>query len=480
MKVDKAVVLGAGPAGLAAAYDLVVRCGVECVVLEREDSPGGLCRTFERGGYRFDIGPHRFFTKNPRVDALWREVLGERFRERQRKTRIHYKGVFFDYPLKPFDVALKLGLFRSSAAAASYLKRRILPLRPEDSFETWVRNRFGDVLYNIFFKSYTRKVWGVEPSLIDAEWAAQRIRALSLGKILKETLTKLGNSSHASLISKFHYPDNGAGEMYRAMADKIVDKGSRILYGHTATGVELDSTGRVSAVLFQKKDGSDGRIDLRRGASLVSSAPLDELAVFLATAGAGDAAANAAAGLKYRSLVTVDIASKQRSTEDDNWIYLNSDEVKAGRMSLFHNWSPAMVPSNDASAIGLEYFVDEGDSVWNASEDELRTMATRDLATAGISGSPDGKPEIMVVKYSKAYPCYFGDYKERLAVIKNAIADAGNIIPIGRYGQFRYNNMDHSIETGLLAAEVVMGSNKDPWAVNEDAEYHEESCKARK
>ena len=466
------VALGAGPAGLAAAYDLSVRHGVKCLMVERKACAGGLCETIERGGFRFDIGPHRFFTKNTRVEALWSEVLGDDFIERPRKTRIHYEDVFFDYPLKPFDVAWKLGLIRSAGAALSYFKRHLFPLSPEDGFENWVRNRFGDTLYEIFFEGYTRKVWGVDPSSIDAEWAAQRIRALSLGKMLWQIVSP--SPKHASLVSKFHYPRLGAGMMYETMARKIEESGSRILLEREVSGLELDGDGCVEAVSFSSPEGGNKRVEVGKEGWVVSSVPLDCLARFLAEAGDFPGLAEAASNLRYRSLVTVEVAASKRPPVDDNWIYLNSDDVRAGRMSLFHNWSPEMVPSPDAASICLEYFVDEGDEIWNASDERLFSMAMDDLSKLGFAKDVPDDSQFAVVRYSKAYPCYFGEYKKNLAAIRKAVDSVPNLIPVGRYGQFRYNNMDHSVETGLIAAEMVMGAERDPWAVNEDAEYHEE------
>lgn len=461
------VIIGAGPAGLAAAYELSVRNDIKCTIFEKSSQTGGLSKTVQHNGYRVDIGPHRFFTKNQRVEKLWNKVLDNDFMFCERKTRIYYNNIFFNYPLKAIEIPLKLGLFKTIQIGISYIKRHLSPLKPEDNFESWVRNRFGDMLYDIFFHEYTKKVWGVEPKKIDAEWAAQRIRSLSLGKVILDALNLISKGRQTSLISSFRYPRLGAGQMYEAMADKITESGSEIIFESDVTGIHIDDK-EVAGVKVKTRDSEKNF----PADYLISSMPLDELVLAFDDT-TNDTSKKAAKELKYRSLVTVDLMFDSKIPPEDHWIYLNSSDVEAGRMNLFHNWSPEMVPSADKSSISLEYFCNEGDEIWNADDDKLYKKALNDITK--IRFMEDLKTvDHCIVKYRKAYPCYLGNYESSLKVIRQKLDSIKNISAVGRYGQFRYNNMDHSIETGLLAAQRCMGKNVNPWAVNEEAEYHEE------
>ena len=466
------IIIGAGPAGLAAAYELSVRNGVKCVVLEKSERVGGLSATIERNGYRMDIGPHRFFTKNDEVSKLWREVLRGDFAELERLTRIYYENIFFSYPLKAGEIPFKLGLPRTAMVGISYLKRHLLPIRPEDDFESWVRNRFGDALYDIFFKDYTRKVWGVDPRKIDAEWAAQRIRSLSLGKVVADMLN-ISKRKQTSLISRFEYPKLGAGQMYEAMAAKIADSGSEIIIGAKVVKISPENDGTIVVSAEIASEDGDGKIETRefRAEHVVSSMPLDELARMVA--GVDGDTLTSAGDLSYRSLVTVNLMFGARPPVRDHWIYLNSADVKAGRMDFYHNFSDSMAPDTDSAVVALEYFCDPDDDIWLAKDERMVELAKTDIAK--IDFMKGFEPvDAQVIRYPKAYPCYFGEYKRNLKRVRKFLAEIGGLIPVGRYGQFRYNNMDHSIATGLLAARKVMGERTNPWRVNEDAEYHEE------
>lgn len=460
------VIIGAGPAGLAAAYKLAVENGKQCVILEKSSSIGGLCETVKYHGYRMDIGPHRFFTKNQNVSELWQKVLGDDFKLCERQTRIYYNNIFFNYPLKPTEIPFKLGLLQSFYVGMSYIKRHLFPIRPEDNFNSWVRNRFGDRLYDIFFHDYTKKVWGIEPEDINADWAAQRIRSLSLAKVVFDMLKLLGKGNQTSLISQFYYPRLGAGQMYEAMAEKIEQAGVEIIFNAKVTDINIEN-GKAGEVIYVK----DGKNEKVAAQNVISSMPLDELA--LAINNSTEKVQKAAEDLTYRSLVTVDLMFDDKIPVNDHWIYLNSPDVKAGRMNLFQNWSKDMMPAENHSCISLEYFCFESDPEWKADDKTLFELARQDLNKIDFMKGLEPCDQT-VVRYSKAYPCYFGHYMEDLKTIRNHIDSIGNVIPVGRYGQFRYNNMDHSIETGLLAARKVMGENVNPWAVNEEAEYHEE------
>jgi protoporphyrinogen oxidase len=412
-----------------------------------------------------DIGPHRFFTKNEEVSELWRSVLGDEFKICERITRIYYENIFFNYPLTASEIPFKLGLPRTAMVGLSYLKRHLVPLKPEDDFESWVRNRFGDALYDIFFKEYTTKVWGVDPKKIDAEWAAQRIRSLSLGKVIADML-KISNKKQTSLINSFEYPELGAGQMYEAMAAKIAESGSEFIHDAEVVKISIDSDGEtvVSARIA-------GELCEFRANHVVSSMPLDELALSIDSI--DSETSTAAENLSYRSLVSVNLMYDAKPSVSDHWIYLNSGDVKAGRMDLYHNFSATMAPSANSAVIALEYFCDPDDNIWTAPNEQMVDTAVADMTKIDFMNNLKPIDE-KVVRYPKAYPCYFGDYKRNLKKVREFLNANSSIIPVGRYGQFRYNNMDHSIATGLLAARKIMGENADPWSVNEDAEYHEE------
>jgi len=471
------VIVGAGPAGLAAAHGLCQRGGA-CLVLEQGDGPGGLSRTLEHGGWRADLGGHRFFSRNRRIVELWGEMLpsGEML-TRRRASSIYYAGRFFSYPLRPAEVLRALGPANALRIGASYLHRRLAPLRPEDRFDSWVRNRFGDRLYEIFFRGYTRKVWGREPATIDAAWARQRIRSLTLGGALRQALGIGPRQAATSLIGAFAYPRLGPGQMYQAMADRIRAAKGRIAYRHHVRRIRWQAEGdrpRVEAVI---SDAPDGPCE-HPCAALVSSMPLDELVAALDPAPPAAVLA-AAKALAYRSFVSVNLVYPRQPERQDQWLYLNSDDVAAGRCQFYHNWSPDMAPpGNDGACLGFEYFCDQDDATWGMAEADLLRLAEADAARLPFLRGMrpvDG----FVGRYAKAYPCYFDDYARAVALIRDFLAGFGNLIPVGRYGQFRYNNMDHAIETGLLAARRLQGEDVDPWAVNEEGLYHEEEGERR-
>lgn len=468
----KVIIAGAGPAGLAAAYTLSRQYGQPCMILEKNSVPGGLSKTVYWNGFRADIGGHRFFTKNDGVMKLWKDVLGEEFTPHKRISRIYYENIFFQYPLKPTEIPIKLGIIKSAKIAFSYFVRRLFPIKPENNFEDWVKNRFGEVLYEIFFKTYTEKIWGIHPSKISAEWSAQRIKALSLPKVIADTLGLSRKNKQTSLISEFHYPRYGPGQMYDKMAELIMDSGSEILYNSKLEEIHISKSTplKVESVLVKDKTGKIKEIATDY---LISSIPIDELIKSMSPE-PDKKVVQAAQNLKYRSILTINLIYNARIPCKDNWIYLNSDNVKAGRVQFYHNWSEDMVPSPDMSCIGLEYFCDENDNLWNSSDEELYNLALKDSCNLEFLRGYDPS-DFFIAKYPKAYPCYINDYKENLEIIKEFLSGIPNLISIGRYGQFRYNNMDHSIETGILAARSIQGEKINTWAVNEDAIYLEDS-----
>jgi protoporphyrinogen oxidase len=458
-------VLGAGPAGLTAGY-VLARAAQSVVVFEADQQVGGLARTVERDGYRFDLGGHRFFTKSEEVQALWHEVLGDELLLRSRLSRIFWRERFIDYPLRLPDVIRKVGPVELSRCATSYLAavaRSRRRTRPAETFEEWVCARFGRRLYELFFRAYTEKVWGVPPSEIRAEWAAQRIRTLTFSRVLRAALLKDGADVH-SLIEQFHYPRLGPGQMWEAMATEIVGAGGQLRLGSKVTRIELHG-GRVRAV-----HAGGERVAV---AEVISSLPLRDIVAIADPPPPAEVLA-AAHGLRYRELVTVALVVRGDDLFPDNWIYIHDPEVGVGRIQNFRAWSEAMVPDPARTCVGLEYFCFEGDKLWSASDEALVERATGELDRIGLAARSRVE-QGYVVRVPKAYPIYDGRYEERVGTVRAWLETITNLQQIGRNGLHRYNNSDHSMLTALRAVENLrQGSAHDLWAVNSDGGYHEE------
>jgi protoporphyrinogen oxidase len=465
------VIAGGGPAGLTAALELV-RLGRPAVVYERDRVVGGLSRTVEYRGYRFDIGGHRFFTRVPLVEEIWRELLDGDLLERPRLSRIHYRGAFFDYPLKPLRALRGLGPIEAGRVVASYLAARLAPDPDERSFEAWVSNRFGRRLFEIFFKTYTEKVWGIPCREIDAAWAAQRIRNLDLARALWSALKPAGRGGEvvASLIDRFHYPRLGPGQMWERCRDVLAEAGVATHLGNRVAAVHLEGS-RVAAVTVEDAEGRRTRRPL---AHFVSSMPLPELVGMLDPAPPA-AVAEAAGRLRFRDFLTVVLVVERAAVFPDNWIYVHAPEVAVGRIQNFKNWSPEMVPDPSRTALGLEYFVQEGDASWRAPDAELVERAKGELALLGLA-RPEEVVDGTVVRMPKAYPVYDGGYREALARVREHLDGIANLHPVGRNGQHRYNNQDHSMLTGIFAARNVAGAGLDLWSVNVEDRYLEEGA----
>jgi len=459
-----AVIIGAGPAGLTAALELS-KSGVPCIVLESSAVPGGLAKTDEYKGYRFDIGGHRFFTKVRVVEQLWHELMGSDFLERRRLSRIYYRGKYFKYPLEPLDALRGLGLWNAAACGFSYLFARLFPVRPELTFNAWVSNRFGRRLFKIFFESYTEKVWGIPCTEISAEWAAQRIKGLDAISLIKNML--FGNSKEKSkvvktLIDSFHYPRLGPGMMWEKCVERIEALNSRICFRSHVDRIVWEP-GRVLAI------EADGR--RYEGSHFISTMPIQQLIRALDPAPPAEVL-RAASAFRYRDFLTVALVVKQRDMFPDNWIYIHEPGVKVGRIQNFKNWSPEMVPDPETTCLGLEYFCFEGDGLWASSDAELCSLATNELAQLGIA-SADQVTDGTVVRERKAYPIYDENHQRGLKVLRDFLPTLPNLQLVGRNGMHRYNNQDHSMLTGLLAARNILGAHYDLWKVNVDSEYHE-------
>ena len=464
---DRTVIIGGGPAGLTAAY-LLSKKGHEVVVFEGEDILGGISQTAQYKGFRFDIGGHRFFTKIEPVNELWREVLGNDFISVPRLSRIHYRGTFFHYPLKPANALFGLGLVDSVRIVMSYLRWHFRPHAQEDNFEEWVTNRFGKRLYEIFFKTYTEKVWGMPCTEIRAEWAAQRIKGLSLARaILQAASVNKRSTKIKSLINEFQYPRLGPGQMWEACADKIRAMGNEVHLGHYVQEVICEN-GRVSAVRVESSDGEK----VVACDHVISSMPLRTLARAVRPE-VPVRVQEAASGLRYRDFLVVALILDRDHLFPDNWIYVHTPGVRVGRIQNFNNWSKAMVPVEGQTCLGLEYFCFEGDGLWTSTDTELVEQATRELAELDITGDAeviDGT----VIRMPKAYPIYDAVYSECVETIRGHLDAIPNLHTVGRNGMHKYNNQDHSMLTAMMAVWNMEGAAHDLWAVNTDFEYHEE------
>jgi protoporphyrinogen oxidase len=471
------IIAGAGPAGLTAAYELT-RHGASCVVLESEPAlVGGISRTDQYKGYRFDIGGHRFFSKSEEINELWREILGDQLITRKRMSRIYYDRKFFHYPLKPVDAFAKLGPIRSARILLSYIKARLRPIRPERSFEDWTVNRFGRLLFDMFFKTYTEKVWGMSTKEISADWAAQRIKGLDLTKTVLNALFggrgKGNGEVIKTLIDSFQYPRLGPGQMWEVARDKIRDGGNAVQHDARVSRIEHDG----SAVTAYLTKNSQGKLTRYQGRHFLSTLPIREL-IRAMEPPAPPEVIRAAESLRYRDFLTVVLILDRADTFPDNWIYIHEPDVRVGRIQNFKNWSPDLVPDPSRSSLGLEYFCFEGDDLWAMPDADLIALGRREIETIGLARSAD-VVDGCVVRMPKAYPVYDDVYQDHLGVIRGWLKSLGNLELAGRNGMHKYNNQDHSMMTALLAARNILGLGQfDTWKVNTDAQYHEEGEKA--
>lgn len=469
-------IIGAGPAGLTAAY-LLSKRGYKVSVIEKDPRyVGGISRTVEHEGFRFDIGGHRFFSKAKEVVDLWNEILPDDFIQRPRMSRIYYEGKFYSYPLRAFEALGNLGIWRSTLCMASFAKAKVFPNRNVRSFQDWVVNAFGFKLFSIFFKTYTEKVWGMPCDEMSADWAAQRIKGLSLwGAVtdgLKRSLglNKRPNDGMATktLLETFRYPRLGPGMMWETARDKINATGSKVIMAHKLKGLSTDAHGRWNV----EATGPDGAVMTINAEHVISSAPMRELANLLVPQPGTLGQAN---DLKYRDFLTVALMIKSDDLFPDNWIYIHDSKVKVGRVQNFRSWSPEMVPDPSIACVGLEYFCFEGDGLWSAPDAELIELAKKEMAILGLCRAEDVVGGA-VVRQEKAYPVYDDSYAENVLKMRTELeATYPTLHMIGRNGMHRYNNQDHAMMTAMLTVRNIEAGGRiyDIWAVNEDAEYHE-------
>jgi protoporphyrinogen oxidase len=470
-------IVGAGPAGLTAAY-LLTKAGYSVIVIEKDPLyVGGISRTVEHNGFRFDIGGHRFFSKSREVVDLWNEILPDDFIQRPRMSRIFYDGKFYSYPLRGFEALRNLGIVRSGMCMASYGYSKLFPRKDVKSFQDWTINQFGERLFNIFFKTYTEKVWGMPCDEISADWAAQRIKGLSLGGAVLDGLKRsLGLNKRPNdgmetktLLETFRYPRKGPGMMWEKARDLVEAKGNRVLMNHALQQLSFDAKldrWRVAATT------AEGKSVIISAAHVISSAPIRELTSRIhplpkSTASAID--------LKYRDFLTVALMIRSKDIFPDNWIYIHDSKVKVGRIQNFRSWSPEMVPDPSLACVGLEYFCFEGDGLWASKDEDLIELAKKEMAILGLCDPADVEGGA-VVRQEKAYPVYDDQYRENVEAIREELESAYPTLHlVGRNGMHRYNNQDHAMMTAMLTVRNIQAGRRayDIWAVNEDAESHE-------
>ncbi|MGH9930237.1 MAG: NAD(P)/FAD-dependent oxidoreductase [Pyrinomonadaceae bacterium] len=469
--MPNAVIIGAGPAGLTAAYELS-KLGIGSTVVEADRQVGGLSRTVNYNGYRFDIGGHRFFSKVPLINELWKEILGEDFMLRPRLSRIHYGGHFYDYPLKATNALAGLGPVEAFIVGLSFAKARLFPHEQETNLEQWVGNRFGHRLYEIFFKTYTEKVWGIPCNEISADWAAQRIKNLSLPEAVRNAVFGNGRSKNGeiitTLIEQFNYPRFGPGMMWERCEELLTEQGNQTVHGIKVEKIR-HRNGRVECVYGRTHEGEAIEFG---GDNFISSMPLRSLIRALSPAPPDEVLA-AANNLRYRDYLTVVLIAKRENVFPDNWIYIHSPEVKMGRIQNYKNWSPHMVPDSTRTSLGLEYFLWDKDDEWSWSNDRLIELGIQECGKIDMI-EPDEVEDGTVVRMKKAYPVYDQQYQESLATIRRYLESIDNLQTVGRNGLHRYNNQDHSMLTAVYAARNIVGDKHDVWSVNTEMEYHEE------
>ncbi len=407
------VIIGGGPSGLTAAYELTRR-NIYPTVLEKLDKVGGIARTENYKGYYFDMGGHRFFTKSEEVNAFWHEILGNEFLRRPRLSRIYYKNKFFNYPLKPFNALIGLGTVESVLIITSYLRWQLFPYRQEETFEQWVTNRFGKRLFQTFFESYTEKVWGIPCSELKAEWAAQRIKNLSLKTAVISMFLKPQNTIK-SLIEEFEYPRRGPGMLWTIVKEQIEERGGAVHMNSNVVGINRKGN-RITSITVDNHEG----VKTLAGSDFISSMPITQFLKWL-NPPPPDEVLEAADKLSYRDFLTVCLIINQKELFPDNWIYIHDPKVLVGRIQNFKNWSPDMIPDDSMTSLGLEYFCNEGDELWNMADEELIELGKREIDQVGLANYEDVE-DGAVFRVEKTYPVYDSDYSKYLGVIKDYLA----------------------------------------------------------
>ncbi|MBI2825334.1 MAG: FAD-dependent oxidoreductase [Planctomycetia bacterium] len=465
----RVAVIGAGPAGLTAALQLSRGGGADVVVYEAGDRVGGLCRSLDLWGQRVDLGPHRFFSTDARVNRVWREVVGRDYKLVTRRTRIYYQGKFFHYPLRPFNALVNMGVGNAVGCLASYLKHKVQPhVSPRDnpSFESWAVDRFGRRLFEMFFKSYSEKLWGIPCDQLDADFAAQRIRKFSLGEAIKSAFSPRNGARHRTLADCFAYPVAGTGSVYEKMAHRVRDQGGQVQLNCPVQRVAHEDS-RVTGVEL-----ADGRCEPCD--HVISTMPLTLLVKSLGRIPAS--VETAVAALRFRNTILVYLHVDHESLFPDQWLYIHAPELSMGRVTNFHNWLPELYGNHRTTILAVEYWCNEGDSLWAESDERMIERATREIAATNLLRQA---PILAghVVRIPRCYPIYARGYKTHVQRVADYVRTFRGLTAIGRYGAFKYNNQDHSILMGILAAEnLIDDRHHDLWAVNTDRESYQEEA----
>jgi len=486
-----AIILGAGPAGLAAAYELLKNSDIKPIIIEQDKQVGGLSKTINYNGYLIDIGPHRFFSKSERVNKFWLELLGDNnvsdnkivdYLKIKRLTRIFYLKKFFNYPISLSWQTLKnLGFFRTIKIGLSYLKSSCWPVKPEKNLADFYINRFGQELYQTFFEDYTEKVWGVPCKNIPPDWGAQRVKSLSIISVLQHALRHIfpysKQTGETSLVEEFYYPRLGAGQMYEKAAQVISQKGGQIKLNYQFVSFSIIQ-GKIESALV--KNLVNQEIIEIKADYFLSSIPVKELLNNFGTETPKNVK-TVAENLIYRDYIIVGLLFKKMIVDKnihslpDNWLYIQEKDLKMGRLDIFNNFSSSLLQNNELVWLGAEYFCNEGDDFWKKNDSDIKNFAVQELEKINFIGQDD-LLDFTVIKVKKAYPAYFGAY-EQFSLIQNYLDQFDNLFLIGRNGMHKYNNMDHSILTGLVAADNIVNGLKDKsniWEINTELDYHEE------
>ncbi|GAB0173472.1 hypothetical protein NHP164001_14920 [Helicobacter trogontum] len=475
----KVLIIGAGPAGLSAARVLSEN-GYSVEIFELDSQVGGMSKSIELFSQIVDIGPHRFFSKDTRLNDFWHIHTNGEYEKVSRLTRIFYNRKFFYYPLRGFDALFKLGFVESTLCVLSYIKAKISPFKG-DSFESWVANAFGYRLYSIFFKSYTEKLWGIKCSELDSDFAAQRIKGLNLYEAIKSAFFGGGGKKHKTLVDEFSYPKKGCGVVYENMKQEIIKRGGVVHCGVEVLGIKTQSKKAVG--IHTNKGEFSGDI-------VISTAPFRDMVLSLEEL---DSSVKEMAGrLKFRNtiLVYVEVGDSRISLSNsspqaespqtketqlfkDNWIYVHSKDTQTGRITNFANWTKDLQCGQDSAILCLEYWANDDEALWNLDDNALSEIAKRDLLESKLVADSSLIKNTSVLKIHKSYPVYERGYKDNLHKIYKALDSFKDLYFIGRNGSFKYNNQDHSILMGLMCADKILGRECDLWHINTDYDYQE-------
>jgi protoporphyrinogen oxidase len=458
--IERVAVIGAGPAGLAAAYKLQTS-GVPVTLFEASPQVGGMAKSFELWGQIVDLGPHRFFSSDPRVNKFWLESVDNEYVMVNRLTRIYYKGKFYSYPIQASNALRNLGVIEACKCVLSLIKVKFLPKKDDSKFDSWVSNRFGERLFKIFFKSYTEKLWGIQTSELDAEFAVQRIKKLSLVEAIIGSLSTKRRKKHRTLVDEFAYPVLGAGHVYNKLAAKFISAGGELHLNAPVVEIKIG----MNSVYIEAQSGLNG--DFKH---VISTMPLNTLISKIEAPIDIKEKSNL---LKFRNTILVYLKVKGKNPFPDQWIYVHAQDLLTGRITNFKNWTKTINQGQVENIICLEYWCYDSDDIWIQKDSEIINLATAELYATNLV-STGSICEGYVRRVAKCYPVYNSGYKDLLEPIQNYLRKIDRIIPIGRYGSFKYNNQDHSILMGLVAAEnLLTGESTDLWAINTDYEYQE-------